>query len=606
MRKINKTDSIELSNQVVIKYLNYFLSLRESPDYAVLINGPWGSGKTFFIKKFLKDINGCIYISLYGISSIDEINTRICKESLLEIAKSKTGETGRKIAKKALTLVPPFFHIFNIDINPKDLEALYSFTKDKIIIFDDLERSLMDIRETLGFINYFVEHQGNKVIIVANEDDIPDKENYHIAKEKLIGRTLTVFEELDSTILSVIKTSSPRIKLFIETHLQTIKTIFNQSQCHNLRILKHILKNLERFCDIKVLKLFDKESINYLLVVYLILSIESNIGNLKKGDMSFIGFSFKKSEKEKKGFDLFEYKYPSFYRYQLILEYDMWDRIIFDGWLEEKSISRMIKNSDFFHSKNRPEWKNLWHYNEFKSDHEFHNCYKKVKLKLEEKQYKDIYIIIHLAGMFMQFSQVNLIRQSPVQLYKYFCNYVDYLIKRKFFTYKVEDHLFKGRSNFYESRAHGLAYQGYDIYEFKEFISYLKKAHDNTKDIFYHEEANKLLQLVVDDIESFYVYISGATSESRFNDIPILTYIASKKLIACLPKLDLKKLNLLFSALTERTKLYNHPQYASILDPEKVWIDIFKQQIEKMIKNHKGKIFRLRLGQCYMRCFNNQ
>ena len=522
------------------------------------------------------------------------------------MAENKTGKAGVKFAEKAFTLVKPISRFFNININAQDLEALCSFTKDKLIIFDDLERNSMGIRETLGFINRFVEHQGNKVIIVANEDEIRDKPKYLIAKEKLIGKTLTVFEELDSTILSVIKTSSPRIKLFIKTHLQTIKTIFNQSQCHNLRILKHILKNLERFCDIKVLKLFDKESINYLLVVYLILSIESNIGNLKKGDMSFIDFSFEESEKEKKGFDLFAYKYPSFYRYQLILEYDMWDRIIFDGWLEEKSISRMIKNSDFFHSKNRPEWKNLWHYNEFKSDHEFHNCYKKVKLKLEEKQYKDIYIIIHLAGMFMQFSQVNLIRQSPVQLYKYFCNYVDYLIKRKFFTYKVEDYIFKDRSKFYESHAYGLAYQGYDIYEFKEFISYLKKAHDNTKDIFYHEEANKLLQLVVDDIESFYVYISGATSESRFNDIPILTYIASKKLVACLPKLDSKKLNLLFSALTERTKLYNHPQYSSILEPEKVWIDIFKQQIEKMIKNYKEKIFRLRLGQCYMRYFNNQ
>ncbi|AJA44492.1 KAP-like P-loop domain-containing protein [Frischella perrara] len=604
MKKTNNTDTIKLSNQEVIKNLNYYLSLSESPDYAVLINGPWGSGKTFFIKKFLKDIDNCIYISLYGISSIDEINTRICKESFLEIAKSKTGETGSKIAKKILTLVQSILHFFNIDINPKNLRALCSFTKDKLIIFDDLERSLMDIRETLGFINYFVEHQGNKVIIIANEDDIPDKENYHIVKEKLIGKTLTVFEELNSTILSVIETSSPRIKLFIETHLQTIKTIFSQSQCHNLRILKHILKNLERFCDIKVLKLFDEKSINYLLVIYLILSIESNTGNLKKGDMAFTDFSFE--EKEKKGFDLFEYKYPSFYRYQLILEYDMWDRIIFDGWLEEKSISRMIKNSDFFHSKKRPEWKNLWHYNEFKSDHEFHNCYKKVKLKLDAKQYKDIYIIIHLAGMFMQFSQVNLIRQSPVQLYKYFCSYVDFLIKRKFFTYKVEDHLFNDRSRFDESHSHGLAYQGYDIYEFKEFISYLKKAHDNTKDIFYHEEANNLLQLIVEDIESFYVYISGKTSESRFNDIPILTYIASKKLVACLPKLDLKKLNLLFSALTERTKLYNHPQYASILEPEKVWIDIFKQQVEKMIKNYKVKIFRLKLGKCYMSYFNNQ
>ena len=90
MRKINNTDSIELSNQVVIKYLNYYLSLKESPDYAVLINGHWGAGKTFFIKKFLKNKDDFIYISLYGLSSIDEINTRICEVSLQKMAENKT------------------------------------------------------------------------------------------------------------------------------------------------------------------------------------------------------------------------------------------------------------------------------------------------------------------------------------------------------------------------------------------------------------------------------------------------------------------------------------------------------------------------------------
>ena len=90
MRKINNTDSIELSNQVVIKYLNYYLSLKESPDYAVLINGHLGAGKTFFIKKFLKNKDDFIYISLYGLSSIDEINTRICEVSLQKMAENKT------------------------------------------------------------------------------------------------------------------------------------------------------------------------------------------------------------------------------------------------------------------------------------------------------------------------------------------------------------------------------------------------------------------------------------------------------------------------------------------------------------------------------------
>ena len=35
-------------------YLEYYLSL-ESPGFAVLVKGPWGTGKTFQVKKFIPE-----------------------------------------------------------------------------------------------------------------------------------------------------------------------------------------------------------------------------------------------------------------------------------------------------------------------------------------------------------------------------------------------------------------------------------------------------------------------------------------------------------------------------------------------------------------------
>lgn len=48
---------------------------------------------------------------------------------------------------------------------------------DTVLCFDDLERVNMSIDEVLGYINNFVEHDGIKVIIIGNEDEIADKLN---------------------------------------------------------------------------------------------------------------------------------------------------------------------------------------------------------------------------------------------------------------------------------------------------------------------------------------------------------------------------------------------------------------------------------------------
>ena len=60
-------------------------------DYAVMINGEWGSGKTYFwnhkIRKKIESmqLNGkrftTIYMSLYGISNLEEISKKIFIET---------------------------------------------------------------------------------------------------------------------------------------------------------------------------------------------------------------------------------------------------------------------------------------------------------------------------------------------------------------------------------------------------------------------------------------------------------------------------------------------------------------------------------------------
>ncbi len=43
------------SNKHIEEFLDYYLNKEQSPDYAVLITGCWGSGKTYFIRKYHGD-----------------------------------------------------------------------------------------------------------------------------------------------------------------------------------------------------------------------------------------------------------------------------------------------------------------------------------------------------------------------------------------------------------------------------------------------------------------------------------------------------------------------------------------------------------------------
>jgi KAP family P-loop domain len=92
-------------NRHVKDYLTFFLNLPHAPHYAVLINGPWGIGKTYLVKQFLKKeiphADHYVYISLFGVRARDEIDTALFG-SIYPALGSKTAKLGGRILKTAL------------------------------------------------------------------------------------------------------------------------------------------------------------------------------------------------------------------------------------------------------------------------------------------------------------------------------------------------------------------------------------------------------------------------------------------------------------------------------------------------------------------------
>ncbi|HYW60792.1 MAG TPA: P-loop NTPase fold protein, partial [Xanthobacteraceae bacterium] len=90
-------------NRHVREYLAYYISLTHSPKYAVMINGPWGIGKTFLVRKIMRELGHIgehVYVSLYGLQSIDEIDS-----ALFSAINPIAGPKGVRIAGRMVSAI---------------------------------------------------------------------------------------------------------------------------------------------------------------------------------------------------------------------------------------------------------------------------------------------------------------------------------------------------------------------------------------------------------------------------------------------------------------------------------------------------------------------
>lgn len=231
-------------------------------DFAILINGQWGSGKTYFLKnEIAKTVSmieyrlsdeknsafELIYLSLYGISSADELQKRLFLE-INPILKTKVGKVASIVMTKGLQL-------FGMDSNDKDQEDLMNILggipQNKILVFDDLERLEVNIlNEVFGFINSYTEHQNLKVIIIADEKKIEEKlgnKDYKGIKEKLIRFTYLYNPNLIEVFPSFVhRYVTKEYQTFLTERTQIICNLFNKGEHKNLRSLRFVLDLFEQ------------------------------------------------------------------------------------------------------------------------------------------------------------------------------------------------------------------------------------------------------------------------------------------------------------------------------------------------------------------------
>lgn len=320
-------------------------------DYAIMINGEWGSGKTYFWNNKIRtkidgmQFNGkkysTIYMSLYGISNLEEISKKIFIETTQLMDKNvrkhidTTGQyTIPEYAKTGLNVAS----IFGANTNTEKINYEKFFaTDDKVLCFDDLERANVDVIDILGYINNFVEHDHIKTIIICNEKELStklknnnlelktfiatylldkqgelekndkpmveriqekieyvfDKANdYERIKEKLIGETFEYRPEFNYIINGILMRyeNDKELIRFLRENTPYIINTFNKSGTRNLRILKHALNDFQ-----KVFQMVNKyyPNTNYrviqtMLIFTIAISFEIKAGKNSKDKFIYI------------------------------------------------------------------------------------------------------------------------------------------------------------------------------------------------------------------------------------------------------------------------------------------------------------------------------
>ena len=276
-----------------------------------------------------------IYMSLYGISNLEEISkkifietTQLMDKNLRKFMNANGQTTIPEYAKTGIDMA----NFFGVTQNGDKVDYGEFFsTDDKVLCFDDLERANVDVIDILGYINNFVEHDHIKTIIICNEKELStklkssnlemktfiatylldkqdelnksdkpmvekiqdkiehvfDKANdYERIKEKLIGETFEYAPKFDYIINGILMRyeNNPDLIRFLRENTGLIISTFHKSGTRNLRILKHALNDFKKIYEM-VNKSYPNTSnriIQTMLIFTIAVSFEIKAGKITK------------------------------------------------------------------------------------------------------------------------------------------------------------------------------------------------------------------------------------------------------------------------------------------------------------------------------------
>lgn len=598
-------------NAHIHQYLTSYLK-RENPQYAVMLNGAWGCGKTFFIRKWKESIKSKdikpIYVSLFGLQTIKEVNELINKE-LHPILTSKATKTIIKTAK-VLTGVAISHKLGNDESEMNysiDLTSLLETDNPKtvggkILIFDDMERCHIPPHLLLGYINYFVEICKCHVILVCNNEKLcywegngSDKkytEEFRIFEEKTIGIKLTIQPSISEALDFFISETKYDPKDFLNRSKKDLALFIRESAILNLRSVRQAIFD---FTDIiRVLDDTDRNSSEYDTVAKdLLFNMIAFYQEARANNYAFVNWQDtlcrfnigdKKNEKHEE-YNKALNKYRSISLFGLRLFGDIVDKVIWPKFKTGQNYCEYIKNQ--LHKPIRKPWEILLHDMTELSNEEFNNIYKQVIDAFSNHEFLSANEIIPATYAIVE-AELYGIRSAPQD----FCKVIDSTVSALFDKMKNEADFY----NLYGTYKVAIQYYSLDSKK-SNLWNHFKECFNNNFESrigSFRNEFTLLLETLTDDdidkIKNLEFSPAPGVNKTEYHRYSIFKNADQDKVVESIMKLSNKSLHIYWEWLLLRYEVswdrgkVDNPS----LHDDKNTLRIIQSELENQTRNCTG------------------
>ncbi len=608
-------------------------------DYAIMINGEWGSGKTYFWNNKIRNkidslsFNGkkysTIYMSLYGISNLEDISKKI----FIETTQLMDKDMKKYMATHDTTSIPEYAktgldmaHLFGAKQTGEkfDYDQFFS-TDDKVLCFDDLERANVDVIDILGYINNFVEHDHIKTIIICNEKELAtklkssnlemktfiatyllDKEgtllnadkplvekigekieyvfdkanDYERIKEKLIGETFEYAPQFSYIINGLLMRyeSNPDLIRFLREHTNLITNTFIKSGTRNLRILKHALNDFKKIFE-TVNKFYPNTNLRVLqtmLIFTIAVSFEIKAGKITKD--KFVNINSNEEYKsilvssrvlmDNRQFYIKEFDNNYYFNFKS--EYRFFKFI--EMYVRNRIFDMKVFKQDMemiietIDTEKLPGYKRLLIEEYWKiSDDQFPDVIKEV---IENVENGDLTLIelVKLFAYFSYFSRKNLIEYDMPTIKEKFLTGMDLVAEKSEYCSNISEEL---------SRI------GIDVGDdMKDILKHFHELNKELKKKMYRDQAEEIFKCIPMKMETFYDKFTSECMEK-----PILNYYDTYKMvqrITCASNEDIVKIKEMLVDRARKNKKQLAPELQFMID--------LKAELEKYYKDKETSI----------------
>ncbi|MFB0490063.1 putative DNA-binding ribbon-helix-helix protein [Methylobacterium sp. OAE515] len=585
-------------NKHIYDFLEYYCSSGNDFDYAVLIKGTWGSGKTHLIEHFIEKREEdpelkTLYVSLYGMTTtaqIDEAFFRqlhpILSSKGMKIAASITKSILKTAIKLDLTGDGKDDVTVSSALPDLDFQKYFANPHKCLLIFDDLERCNMPIGNALGYINALVEHEGLKTIIIANEEPLIEKERsaYTEIKEKLIGQTLEIKSSAPLAIDEFIgQIKDHKTREFLKEYKISILELHSQSLRDNLRILKQALWDFEKIgrC-LNENHWAKKDVVAKILQSFMVLSMEFRSGKLDHDDFKLFSISpvlrqmKRKTEGSADKLDQLEKKYTPVSITQDVIDVDILEDVLVSGWVDPDNIRKDLDKSSYYADpKEMLPWQIAWHgFN--RSDDEFEAVVPVVEKEFADRKYDDNGTLLHVFGLRLMFSEIGAINDPASEVVKQCKAYIDDLATSNRIGNRIENDVGLDFTRAY----FGLGIANAGTSEFREIYEYYMEAAQKAYLAALPRLASSLFSLMQTDMTKFFRELCINNFEaSTYYNIPILKEIDASTFADGIISLSPENQVTVFSAFKAR---YETGALDRELKDEKPWLEeLYKIMTEK-------------------------